>query len=60
MAAATAPWYHPPSRMGFVDLHCHLPWGVDDGFDTPGETIATARLLVALHPGRILTGEALP
>jgi protein-tyrosine phosphatase len=34
--------------MGFVDLHCHLLWGVDDGCETPAETLAAARLLVAL------------
>ncbi len=34
--------------MGFVDLHCHLLWAVDDGCETPDETIAAARLLVDL------------
>ncbi len=34
--------------MGFVDLHCHLLWAVDDGCATPGETVAAARLLVDL------------
>jgi protein-tyrosine phosphatase len=34
--------------MGFVDLHCHLLWDVDDGCETPDETIAAARLLRAL------------
>jgi protein-tyrosine phosphatase len=34
--------------MGFVDLHCHLLWAVDDGCETPGETVAAARLLVDL------------
>lgn len=34
--------------MGFVDLHCHLLWDVDDGCETPGETIAVARLLRSL------------
>ena len=33
--------------MGFVDLHCHLLWDVDDGCETPSETIAAARLLRA-------------
>jgi protein-tyrosine phosphatase len=33
---------------GFVDLHCHLLWAVDDGCETPGETVAAARLLVDL------------
>jgi protein-tyrosine phosphatase len=32
--------------MGFVDLHCHLLWAVDDGCETPDETLAAARLLV--------------
>lgn len=31
--------------MGFVDLHDHLLWGVDDGCETPEETLAVARLL---------------
>jgi protein-tyrosine phosphatase len=34
--------------MGFVDLHCHLLWAIDDGCETPGEMLAAARLLVAL------------
>ncbi len=34
--------------MGYVDLHCHLLWGLDDGCETPAETLAAARLLVAL------------
>jgi protein-tyrosine phosphatase len=34
--------------MGFVDLHCHLLWAVDDGCGTPEETVAAARMLVAL------------
>jgi protein-tyrosine phosphatase len=34
--------------MGFVDLHCHLLWAVDDGCETPAETLAAARLLVDL------------
>ncbi len=34
--------------MGFVDLHCHLLWALDDGCETPAETLAAARLLVAL------------
>jgi protein-tyrosine phosphatase len=34
--------------MGFVDLHCHLLWAVDDGCETPDETLAAARLLVGL------------
>lgn len=34
--------------MGYVDLHCHLLWGLDDGCETPEETLAAARLLAAL------------
>ncbi len=34
--------------MRYVDLHCHLLWALDDGCDTPGETLAAARLLVDL------------
>jgi protein-tyrosine phosphatase len=34
--------------MGFVDLHNHLLWGLDDGCETPEDTLAAARLLVAL------------
>ncbi len=34
--------------MGLVDLHCHLLWAIDDGCETPGETLAAARLLVNL------------
>lgn len=34
--------------MGFVDLHCHLLWALDDGCETPGETVEAARLLVEL------------
>jgi protein-tyrosine phosphatase len=34
--------------MGYVDLHLHLLWGVDDGCETPAETLAAARLLVDL------------
>ena len=34
--------------MGYVDLHCHLLWGLDDGCETPVETVASARLLVSL------------
>lgn len=34
--------------MGFVDLHNHLLWGLDDGCETPADTLAAARLLVAL------------
>jgi protein-tyrosine phosphatase len=34
--------------MGYVDLHSHLLWDIDDGCETPGETLAAARLLVEL------------
>lgn len=34
--------------MGYVDLHCHLLWAIDDGCETQGETLAAARLLVDL------------
>lgn len=34
--------------MGYVDLHCHLLWDLDDGCETPGETLEAARLLVEL------------
>ncbi len=34
--------------MGFVDLHCHLLWDIDDGCETPEESLAAARLLVEL------------
>jgi protein-tyrosine phosphatase len=34
--------------MGLVDLHCHLLWALDDGCETPEDTLATARVLAAL------------
>lgn len=34
--------------MGYVDLHCHLLWGLDDGCVTPADSLAAARLLVEL------------
>ncbi len=34
--------------MGFVDLHDHVLWAVDDGCETPEETLAAARLLASL------------
>ena len=34
--------------MGLVDLHSHILWGIDDGCETPAETVAAARLLVDL------------
>lgn len=34
--------------MGFLDLHDHVLWGIDDGCVTPEETLEAARLLAAL------------
>ena len=34
--------------MGFVDLHCHLLWDLDDGCRSPEETVAAARALATL------------
>ncbi|HSN14541.1 MAG TPA: CpsB/CapC family capsule biosynthesis tyrosine phosphatase [Anaeromyxobacteraceae bacterium] len=34
--------------MAFLDLHSHLLWALDDGCQTPEETLAAARLLVEL------------
>jgi len=34
--------------MGFVDLHDHLLWGIDDGCETPEQTLEAARLLLSL------------
>ncbi len=31
--------------MGFVDIHCHLLWGLDDGCRTAEEALAAARAL---------------
>jgi len=45
--ARPAVWYEPPP-MGFVDLHCHLLWALDDGVDTAEEAVAAARLLTSL------------
>jgi protein-tyrosine phosphatase len=33
--------------MGYVDLHCHLLWALDDGCRSPDETLQAARALVA-------------
>jgi len=33
---------------GWIDLHCHLLWGVDDGAKTLDESLAMARALVEL------------
>ena len=34
--------------MGFVDLHDHVLWGMDDGCESPEETLAAVRLLASL------------
>lgn len=34
--------------MGLVDLHDHLLWGIDDGCDSPEQTLEAARLLASL------------
>ncbi len=34
--------------MGYVDLHCHLLWGIDDGCRGPEEALEAARALVDL------------
>ncbi len=34
--------------MGFLDLHDHVLWGIDDGCETPEETLEAVRLLVDL------------
>lgn len=34
--------------MGYVDLHCHLLWGIDDGCGTPEEALEASRALVEL------------
>ncbi len=34
--------------MGYVDLHCHLLWGIDDGCATPDDALEAARALVDL------------
>ncbi|HUS39117.1 MAG: CpsB/CapC family capsule biosynthesis tyrosine phosphatase [Pirellulales bacterium] len=33
--------------VGFVDIHCHLLSGIDDGADDPNESLAMARMAVA-------------
>src|SRR5262245_42092516 len=33
---------------GFVDLHCHMLWGLDDGAKTLDDTLEMARALVDL------------
>jgi protein-tyrosine phosphatase len=34
--------------MGYVDLHCHLLWGIDDGCRAPEDALEAARALVDL------------
>lgn len=34
--------------MGFIDLHCHILWDLDDGCRSPGETLEAARALLAV------------
>lgn len=37
-----------PGGTGYVDLHCHLLWGVDDGAKSLADSLAMARTLVEL------------
>lgn len=39
--------------MNYVDLHCHLLWGVDDGARTEGDALEMARALHAVGFRRI-------
>src|SRR5919205_4267 len=32
--------------MSFIDLHCHILWDLDDGCQSPEETLAAARALL--------------
>jgi protein-tyrosine phosphatase len=34
--------------MGFLDLHDHVLWGIDDGCETPEQTLEAVRLLASL------------
>ncbi len=34
--------------MGYVDIHCHLLWGIDDGCREPQDALAAARALESL------------
>lgn len=34
--------------MGFLDLHDHVLWGIDDGCESPEQTLEAARLLSSL------------
>jgi protein-tyrosine phosphatase len=44
--------------MGYVDLHCHLLWDLDDGCRTPEETLWAARALSAVRLARARLEEA--
>lgn len=48
LSAAPRACYEPRAAMGFVDLHNHLLWGLDDGCESPADTISGARLLASL------------
>jgi protein-tyrosine phosphatase len=39
--------------MSFVDLHCHLLWGVDDGAKTEEDALSMARALVSVGFGEV-------
>jgi protein-tyrosine phosphatase len=36
-----------PPRGGFIDLHCHVLWGLDDGPRSPEESLDLCRTLVS-------------
>jgi len=38
----------PRARIGYVDLHNHLLWGIDDGCARLEESLESARILVAM------------
>lgn len=42
-----------PKGRGFVDLHCHLLWGLDDGAKTLDDSLEMARVLVQLGFDRV-------
>jgi protein-tyrosine phosphatase len=47
--------------MGWVDLHCHLLWAVDDGCETAAETLEACRMLAALgFDEAVTTPHAVP
>src|SRR5690349_10267165 len=46
-----SPALHPPSRMGFVDLHSHVLYGLDDGAPDEKTAIAMLDALSALGIG---------